>query len=86
MYRQFNPHAQNSKSPYRNLVDNSESSSVGPQTQSSYNKYQGTNAAGLNFSPIKSNQPKFSNADKNQGMQQASSSYSQNVHKRLREY
>lgn len=30
MYRQFNPNAQASKSPYRTLIDNSESSSMGP--------------------------------------------------------
>ena len=31
MFKQFNPHAP-SKSPYRNLMNNSETSSIGPQT------------------------------------------------------
>jgi hypothetical protein len=57
MFRQFNPHAAASRSPYRNIVDKSESSSIGPQTQSSYN-YQ---PQGLNISPIKQGQSKFAN-------------------------
>jgi hypothetical protein len=35
MFKQFNP-TQASRSPYRQVVDNSESTSIGPQTQSSY--------------------------------------------------
>lgn len=50
MFRQFNPQcgAGASRSPYRNIVDKSESSSIGPQTTSSYGGFQ----AGLNISPV----------------------------------
>lgn len=87
MYRQFNPNAQASKSPYRTLIDNSESSSsMGPVTQSSYNKFNNGSGNGLNISPIKSSQPKFGVAEKNQQSMQGPSGMMQNAHKRLREY
>lgn len=72
MFRQFNAQCGGaSKSPYRNIVDKSESSSIGPKTQSSYGGFNN----GANVSPVHQ-QNKMGHNDK--GIQ--------NVHKRVREY
>lgn len=84
MFKQFNPNQQSSKSPYRNIRDSSEPSSIGPRTQSSYQQIKSGQQASINISPMKVTS-KYG-MDKQSDMMVNGGSSIQNVHQRLREY